>query len=149
MEVRELELMAWDPPDARFRATVSAGTYLRSLARDVGEALGCGGHLVALTRTRVGSFRLAEAIAPAAVTAAQARDPAVLVAGLARRDLDATERDAVVHGRPVPVGSGNRETREDSLTVAGNVALFHSDALVAVAEVQGDVLKPRVVVAEE
>jgi tRNA pseudouridine55 synthase len=46
VDVRELELIDWTPPDARFRATVSAGTYLRSLARDAGAALGCGAHLV-------------------------------------------------------------------------------------------------------
>src|SRR5438034_11360321 len=60
VQVSELELTGLAPPDVRFCATVSAGTYLRSLARDVGEALGCGAHLAALTRTRVGPFPLAD-----------------------------------------------------------------------------------------
>jgi len=137
--VYELELEALALPDVRFRAVVGSGTYLRSLARDVGEALGCGAHLGALRRTSVGPFRLAEAVAPERVTTADLRDPAVLVADLPRRDLDAAERDAAIHGRPLQ-GRGTGDGRR--------VALFADGELVAVAEEEGDVLKPRVVVAD-
>jgi tRNA pseudouridine55 synthase len=140
VEIEELELVEYAVPDVRFRATVGGGTYLRSLARDVGAALGCGGHLEALRRTAVGPLQLADAVAPEAVTAADLRDPAVLVADLPRREVTADERDAVVHGRPIgrdPVP----DTRDP-------VALFAAGELVAVAEVQGEVLKPRVVVAD-
>jgi tRNA pseudouridine55 synthase len=140
VEVSELELADLALPDVRFRATVSGGTYLRSVARDVGEALGCGAHLAALTRTGVGPFRLDQAVDPAAVTARDLRDPAVLVAELPRRELDELERDAVIHGRTVSAGRGMRD--------AGSVALFAQGRLVAVAQVVGDLLKPRVVVAE-
>ncbi len=141
VHVAELELVRFEPPDVAFRATVSGGTYLRSLARDVGAALGCGAHLASLTRTAVGPFRLADAVAAVAVTAGDLRDSGELVAELPRRDLDRGERDAVLHGRPVPAGNGTRET--------GNVALFAEGKLVAVAQVVGDLLKARVVVAEE
>jgi tRNA pseudouridine55 synthase len=140
VDVTELEVATFAPPDVGFRATVSGGTYLRSLARDVGEALGCGAHLATLTRTRVGPFRLADAVAPDAVTAHTLRDPAELVRDLPARELDDAGRTAVMHGRPVPAGGGMGET--------GHVALFWNGLLVAVAERQGDVLKPRVVVAE-
>ncbi|PYP30915.1 MAG: tRNA pseudouridine(55) synthase TruB, partial [Gemmatimonadetes bacterium] len=141
VDVRELELLDFAPPDVRFRATVTAGTYLRSLARDVGAALGCGAHLVALTRTLVGPYALEDAVPPAAVTRESLRDAAVLVAELPRRELEEAERVAVVHGRPVPAGGGMRE--------AGSVALFAEGYLVAVADCVGDVLKPRVVVVQE
>jgi len=141
VEVAELELVELALPDVRFRAAVGGGTYLRSLARDVGEELGCGAHLAALTRTRVGPFRLEEAVGPDAVTPGQLREAAVLVAGLARRDLDQAGRAAVVHGRPVPAGQGEGE--------GGTVALFADGELVAVAERVGDALKPRIVVADE
>jgi tRNA pseudouridine55 synthase len=139
--VAALALLDFAPPDARFRATVSAGTYLRALARDVGEALGCGAHLAALTRTAVGPLTLDQAVAPEAVSAAGLRPADVLVADLARRDLTEPERAAVVHGRPLERGAGDAER--------GAVALFHEGVLVAVAEVDGELLKPRVVVAEE
>ena len=139
VEVVELELVELALPDVRFRAAVSAGTYLRSLARDVGEELGCGAHLAALTRTRVGPFRLEEAVGPDAVTPGHLREAAVLVAGLSRRDLDPAGRAAVVHGRPVPARQGE----------GGPVALFADGELVAVAERVGEALKPRIVVADE
>lgn len=138
VEVSELEVVGWDPPDVSFRATVSGGTYLRSLARDLGEALGCGAHLAQLTRTRVGPYRLADAAPPEAVTPGLLRDPAELVGELPRRDLDAAGRDAVMHGRAVPAGQDDGR----------KVALFAAGALVAVAERVGELLKPRVVVAE-
>ena len=138
VEVAELALDRFAAPDIAFRAAVSSGTYLRSLARDVGEALGCGAHLAALTRTRVGPYRLADAVAPQAVTLGDLRDPAELVRVLPRRDLDTAGRGAVIHGRPIPAG------KEEE----GAVALFTDGQLVAVAERVGDVLKPRVVVAE-
>ena len=140
VEVTALEVETFAPPDVGFRATVSGGTYLRSLARDVGEALHCGAHLAALTRTRVGPFRLADAVAPAAVTAHALRDLTELVRDLPARELDEAGRTAVIHGRPVPAGDGTGE--------AGSIALFWNGQLVAVAERQGDLLKPRVVVAE-
>jgi tRNA pseudouridine55 synthase len=139
VEVSALELMSFAPPDVGFRATVSGGTYLRSLARDVGEALGCGAHLATLLRTRVGPFQLEDAVTPQRLTAGDLRDPATLVADLPRRELDDAGRVAVIHGRPVSAGKGE----------GGRVALFADGRLVAVAEREGDVLKPRVVVVDE
>lgn len=57
IEIRELELLRYDhsTTTARLRIVCSKGTYVRALARDLGEALGCGGHLTSLRRTRVGS----------------------------------------------------------------------------------------------
>lgn len=144
VEVAELELVSFEPPDIAFRATVSAGTYLRSLARDAGERLGAGAHLAVLTRTRVGLFHLEDAVAPDLVSARDLRDPAVLVAGLPRRALDQAERTAALHGRPVAPTAGTAAGTAEG----GSVALFFGDELVAVAERSGDVLKPRVVVAE-
>jgi tRNA pseudouridine55 synthase len=141
VEIRELELVEAAVPDLRFRATVSAGTYVRSLARDIGAKLGCGAHLTALQRTAVGPLRLADAVAPEAVTRATLQDAAVLVAHMPRREVDKKERDAVVNGRPIQgdptADSGHR------------VALFEGAELLAVAEQVGDLLKPRVVVAED
>jgi tRNA pseudouridine55 synthase len=151
VEVAELALVRYAPPDVSFRARVSSGTYLRSLARDVGEALGCGAHLAALTRTAVGAYRLADAVAPEVVTGHDLRDQGELVADLPRRDLDGAEREAVLHGRGIGVqGSGLGVTFPSPESRAPSpVALFAEGRLVAVAERVGDLLKPRVVVAEE
>jgi tRNA pseudouridine55 synthase len=81
--VTRLELLEWDGSDpARPTAVIEvecgAGTYVRSLARDIGERLGCGAYLGALIRTRSGPFTIEAAIDPDAVRAAAAAGPAAL-----------------------------------------------------------------------
>jgi tRNA pseudouridine55 synthase len=58
VEVKEFEITGWDGKCARFAAWVSSGTYLRTLAHDLGRALGPGAHLAELKRTAVREFRL-------------------------------------------------------------------------------------------
>ena len=55
--VHRLELVAAEPDEARFEAECGKGAYVRAIARDLGRALGCHGHVVLLRRTRVGPFR--------------------------------------------------------------------------------------------
>jgi tRNA pseudouridine55 synthase len=141
VEIRELEIVEAAVPDLDFRATVSAGTYLRSLARDIGAKLGCGAHLTALRRTAVGPLRVEDAVAPEAVTREQVRDAALLVAHMPRREVDKKERDAVIHGRPI-AAAPLAESRAP-------IAVFAGAELIAVAERVGDELKPRVVVAAD
>jgi tRNA pseudouridine55 synthase len=62
VEIRELELLDIQGGEARIRVTVSSGTYIRSLAYDVGEKLGVGAHLSELRRTAVASFSVSEAV---------------------------------------------------------------------------------------
>ena len=83
----------------------SSGTYIRALARDLGEALGVGGHLTALRRTRVGEFGLDQARTLEQLTDHPALsynlDQACLVA-FPRRDITDAQADDVSHGRPLP-----------------------------------------------
>jgi tRNA pseudouridine55 synthase len=60
--VYELELLEWNRPRATIRCRVSAGTYVRALARDLGVALGTVGTLESLLRTKVGHFRVEDAL---------------------------------------------------------------------------------------
>ncbi|TGS61921.1 tRNA pseudouridine(55) synthase TruB, partial [Mesorhizobium sp. M1C.F.Ca.ET.176.01.1.1] len=60
--IHSLTLLACALPDITFRVTCSKGTYVRTLAEDIGEALGCGAHLVALRRTGVGALTLEHAV---------------------------------------------------------------------------------------
>jgi len=61
--IHALEIMNVALPDVQFRVTCSSGTYVRTLAHDLGEALKCGAHLTTLMRTRVGAFSLEDAYA--------------------------------------------------------------------------------------
>jgi len=60
--VHSLEVLEWDPPEAVIDVYCSSGTYVRSLANDLGNALGTGAHLVGLRRTKSGRFTLRDAV---------------------------------------------------------------------------------------
>ncbi len=62
IKVYSLELLEWAPPEAVIDVHCSSGTYIRSLANDLGRVLGCGAHLVGLRRTRSGRFTLRDAV---------------------------------------------------------------------------------------
>ncbi|HHS97925.1 MAG TPA: tRNA pseudouridine(55) synthase TruB [Chloroflexi bacterium] len=62
VEIYDLRLIRWEPPDLTVEVTCSPGTYIRSLAHDLGQALGCGAHLAGLVRLASGDFRLEDAI---------------------------------------------------------------------------------------
>jgi tRNA pseudouridine55 synthase len=118
----------------------SSGTYVRALARDLGAALGVGGHLTALRRTRVGPFRLEHArTLPELEEAPGLSLPlaAAVTAAFARRDVDAAEATDLSHGRPLP-GAG----------LPGTYGVFAPDGrvLALVAERDG-AARPLVVLA--
>jgi len=62
--IKKIELLDFNPPDISLLINCSKGTYIRSLARDLGTALGSGGHLTSLRRTKSGRFSVEEATTP-------------------------------------------------------------------------------------
>lgn len=73
--IDEIELLDYSPESITVRVVCSKGTYIRALARDIGEALGSGAHLTALRRTRVGSIGLDACLPPDRVAALIAEAP--------------------------------------------------------------------------
>lgn len=63
--IHSFELTRIALPEVDFRIVCSKGTYIRAIARDFGETLGCGAYLSALRRTRIGDFVVRDAISPA------------------------------------------------------------------------------------
>jgi tRNA pseudouridine55 synthase len=137
VEIRELEVLALALPRVRFRVACSKGTYVRSLAADLGAALTVGAHLTALRRTRTGRFTLADAIPLAALRAAHAAgtlrviDPAAALAGLSRVVVPPEVERAVRQGKPLRVGELGRIEAGATGPLAVVAAAGH---LVAVAE---------------
>ena len=121
-----------------FSTEVSSGTYVRALASDLGQALGCGAHVAELRRTHVGAFPVGEAIAPENVTVDTVRPPRHAMSHLASVQVTDEERIAVSHGRSI-----EREPEESE----GPVALLVGPDLVAVAERAGRELVPKVVLS--
>ncbi len=117
--IHELVLEAWDPPDLTLRVRCSAGTYVRSLAHDIGQALGTGGHVTALRRLASGPFRVEDAV-PLETLLHTSDWQAYLWpvdAGLVDIpvvELDPTQAEAVRHGRALhalPPGQQDGEWR--------------------------------------
>ncbi len=113
VEVRELRLLEFEPPRARLSISVSSGTYIRSLAHDLGERLGCGAHLEELRRTRIGPFTIEEAstLETLSALAFQGRlserllSPAELLRDLPRVEVSPDAVKLLAHGRDVPGGA--------------------------------------------
>ncbi len=74
VRIDALRIVAWQPPDLTLDVECGKGTYIRSLAYDLGQRLGPGAHLAALTRTRSGPFTLDQAITLEALEQALATD---------------------------------------------------------------------------
>ncbi len=142
--VHRLELLEMALPDLVVDVECSAGTYVRSLARDIGDALGTGGTLWELRRVRSGAFSVDEAHALDALEAAGpgAWDRVLpserMVCDLARVEVPSGDAQALRHGRAVAAPGGS-----------GTVAAFDPEGrLVAIAEREAGVLKPRKVFLE-
>jgi tRNA pseudouridine55 synthase len=135
--VFSIAFQSYHYPELRFGAVVGPGTYLRSLARDLGERLGCGAHLTALRRLAIGRLEVANAVTPDAITPERLLSPLQVLAHLPALELDEAGVRAVGHGRSVAQAGG----------APGHLALTHDGELVAVAEGDGTVARPVVVLA--
>ena len=139
--VHRLELVDFRPgqePEADLVVECSAGTYVRTLIHDLGEALGCGAHMTSLRRTAVGPLGERDAIALEALDEARLRPLIDAVRSLPRVAVDPSGARLVADGRPLAldrVGGGDRLTPDDGL-----VAVIHEDRLVGLYRVAGDAL---------
>lgn len=134
--VYEATLLEVDGADATFRVTVSTGTYVRAIARDLGEALGTGAHLTALRRESIGSLQVENAVPLDDLAAETPLWPlGAVLSHLPRILVDDAGRTDLCHGRPVRG------------VTAGTVVLGTDTEVVAVAEGDGEWLRPTVVLA--
>ncbi|HEX9795391.1 MAG TPA: tRNA pseudouridine(55) synthase TruB [Anaerolineales bacterium] len=107
--IYELDVRGYDPPDLQLRIRCSSGTYIRSLAFDLGRRVGMGAHLAGLRRTAVGGFTLDQAVSPDEVRAAAAagelaklvRPPAEALPGWPLVRLEGEALTRVRHGQSV------------------------------------------------
>jgi tRNA pseudouridine55 synthase len=135
VRIHELELLSFEGVEAKVRVRCSKGTYVRTLAEDIGAALGCGAHLSALKRTGSGGFRIEAAIG---LDALEALDPAarrkrllplsVLLEGLPRVEVDAAGETRLRQGQVLRL-QGLKEGLCGVCTPGGEViGLAHAEA---------------------
>ncbi len=103
VKIHAIELVAYDYPEAVFDVTCSTGTYIRSLGRDIAQALGSAAVMTALTRTAIGPFTQDMALgardATRATIAEHLRSAVEAIPDVERRVMSEPERDLIAHGR--------------------------------------------------
>ncbi|TQL04519.1 tRNA pseudouridine synthase B [Cellulomonas sp. SLBN-39] len=131
--------------DVDVRVTCSSGTYVRAIARDLGDALGVGGHLTALRRTRVGGYALGAARTLDDLAAAPVDEPVTVLpladaarAALPVRELSEPEARALSYGQAIGAGPGDE---------GPTAAIGPDGSLVAVVALRGTGVRPLVVFA--
>jgi len=150
--VDSIELLGYEEGEAwvdvRVDLRCGPGTYVRSIARDLGDRLGCGGHLVALRRTEAAGLRLDGAHTPDELErladAGRLRDAILPVGGLLplpRLALDAEQAVRFRHGSAVRLGGVT--------PAAGRHAVFGDEELLGVGSVTGGMLQPEKVLATQ
>jgi tRNA pseudouridine55 synthase len=149
VEIHRLELIETPDPDhAKFIAECGKGTYVRALARDLGRALGCLGHVIALRRTAVGPFEDEVAVSLDTLQRFHPDDVAALeeaallpvesgVAALPALRVSAADAGRLARGQAVLLRG------RDAPVIAGWVSVSSHGALIALAEVEKGELRPR------
>ncbi len=135
IQVYSLDLLEWDSPEAVVDVFCSSGTYVRSLANDLGAALGCGAHLVGLRRTKSGRFTLRDAVPlrrlQEAFTAGNWYKyliPAAEALGdWPSVELDADQVELIRHGHRVPADPDSEEWARGISEQGDLVALLDLD----------------------
>jgi tRNA pseudouridine55 synthase len=147
--IHAIETLAFDLPHATIRVSCSKGTYIRTLAADIGERLGCGAHLNALRRERVGALSLDAAVTLETLEAlslaerrARLAPPDALLAALIRVDLDETGAGRFLHGQKLRAPSAALCAGEEA-----RVRVYGPDGLLGVAAVLRGALVPQRLIA--
>ena len=136
IDVYHFEVLEWAPPEAVIDVHCSSGTYVRSLANDLGDMLGCGGYLIGLRRTKSGRFSLRDATPLRKLQEAfhagnwsQYLIPAAEALGdWPALELQPEQVDAIKHGHRVPAAEDAQPGMVRAVSMAGElVALMELD----------------------
>lgn len=143
--VYALELIRWDgvKKSATLRVRCSKGTYIRSLARDIGKVLGCGAHLTALRRDRIGPFTLAQAVPLHDENAAELARKAVMplesaLGNLAVVQVGDEDEARLLRGQPIEMAASSLDRGRDIL-IRDKTGAPLCLGQIAVSEVEGSV----------
>jgi tRNA pseudouridine55 synthase len=137
--VHQWRVLGWQDDDLDVEIHCSGGTYVRALARDLGEAAGSAAHLVALRRLGSGRFSVDDA---RTLEVIEQEGPDLIAPELAVRHLEQQVLDDL---------GARRITRGQDVDAQGNgsvVALLHADQLLAIGVREGEVVRPKVVMRD-
>ncbi|HRR56056.1 MAG TPA: tRNA pseudouridine(55) synthase TruB [Acidobacteriota bacterium] len=147
VHIRELELVDRRTDRLVIRLVCSSGTYVRSLAHELGRKIGCGAILEELRRTRSGCFRLEQARPLECILEnwkTHLLPPEELLPELPAVVLAECQVRRIRHGNPIPA---EQEPRRSSALETGWVRLLHEGKLVALGRYAGDEIQPKIVIS--
>ncbi|MDA1208637.1 MAG: tRNA pseudouridine(55) synthase TruB [bacterium] len=101
VEIQECFIVSYEYPKAVLHVGCGSGTYIRSLAHDLGDAIRCGGYLSGLCRTTVGDWTLESAVAPKKATWGHVIPLKDILVGMNKIDVSDSEADDIAHGRAI------------------------------------------------
>jgi tRNA pseudouridine55 synthase len=135
VEVQAFDAVEVNPPFMKFRVVCSPGTYVRSLAHDLGQRLGCGAHLTALRRTRSGEFRIENAVEFMKISGDNLIPLDQLLGSTPRVDVSESDEVKIAHGNPV-----RAEGNADCARIFNKRGEF-----MAIASIENGWVRPRLV----
>ncbi len=143
--IHELTPTRFEPPELAFTATCSTGTYIRTLAADIGTSLECGAYLTSLRRTAIGPFRVEDAVS---VDVSLPPDRAQLTTG-ARTSIELLAAVCPIVAAEPPVGDELRVGRAIPLRgfTEGTTVIVHEGAVLAAGTIRGDTFQPHTVLS--
>jgi tRNA pseudouridine55 synthase len=126
VQIDAIEVLEYSYPKLRLQVSCGSGTYIRSLAHDLGQVWRCGSYLTGLRRTQVGKWSVENAVTPDSAKWTSVLPLKDVLQSFPRRDLTADEFEDLTHGR-------NIETEVSGLTIG-----WHEDLPVVILEPASD-----------
>lgn len=131
--IHAIQLLGWQGDEVKIAVDCSKGTYIRTLAEDIGEALGCGAHLTALRRTRIGALTPQGAVSLADFEQAADKDVFLqpteyLLKDLPELRLDESDSERMLHGQSV---------RNSEASIGQRFRMYSSLRFIGLGEVDG------------
>lgn len=101
VEIEKCDILSYDYPNLRLRVACGSGTYIRSLAHDLGQLLRCGAYLAGLKRTKVGEWSISDAKAPDAIKWTDVIPLKEVLKNFPRRELTESDMEELRYGRNI------------------------------------------------
>jgi tRNA pseudouridine55 synthase len=103
VDIHVCEIISYEYPNLTLRVACGSGTYIRSLAHDLGTLMRCGGYLNELRRTKVGDWNIEDAVAPEKAVWTDVTPLKDILAGFRSVELDAKQTADIQMGKKIPL----------------------------------------------
>lgn len=138
IQIHELELLRWEHPELELRVKCSKGSYIRTLAEDVGEALDTGAHVIFLRREQAGPFTLQQSVTLEQLEALVKDDAAGVAERLLPVDMPLAHLAAVMLDAADTISLRQGKSVGSTAAEQGVVRVYNGDEFIGIGEVRTD-----------